>query len=77
MGLTRTKKKGRTHKEEGKGRIQSDAEEKGKILLALKNCIHPLEIESHISDKLMTIYIAEEATDNVNTNKIIEIKNQL
>ena len=77
MGLIRTKKKARTHKKVGKRRIQSDAEEKGKLHLALKNCIHPLEIESHISDKLVTIYIGQEAADNVNFNKAIEIKNQL
>ena len=31
------------HKEEGNGRIQSDAEDRKKIQLALKSCIHPLE----------------------------------
>ena len=37
----------RTHKEERKGRIQSDAQDRRKLQLAVKNCIHPFETESH------------------------------
>ena len=66
----------RTHKEEGKGRIQSDAQERRKLQLAVKNCIHTFETESHIPDKLVNIYTGEEAADNVNVNKSIEIGNQ-
>ena len=43
-----------THKEEGKGRIQSDAQGR-KLQLAVKNCIHTFETESHIPNKLVNI----------------------
>ena len=66
----------RTHKEEGKGRIQSDAHDRRKLQFALKNCIHPFETESHIPDKLVNIYTGEEVADNINVHKSIEIGNQ-
>ena len=63
---------GKTHKEEGKGRIKS-AEDRRKFQLALKNYIRPLEAESHNPVKLVNIYTGVEAADNVNVNKSIEI----
>ena len=68
--------RGKTHKEEGKGRIQSDAYDRQKLQLALTNCIHPFETESHIPAKLVNIYTGEEAANNVNVDKSIEIGNQ-
>ena len=49
----------KAHKEEGKGRIQSDAEDRQKLQIALKNCIHPLDTESHNPVKLVNIYTGE------------------
>ncbi|MEM7297990.1 MAG: hypothetical protein AAF391_06960, partial [Bacteroidota bacterium] len=62
-----------THKEEGKGRIQSDAIDKRKLQVALINCIHPLEVGDHPADKLVNIYTGEEAPSNVNVHQAVEI----
>ena len=35
------------HKEEGKGRINSDSEDRLKMKTALEKCSHPLYIDSH------------------------------
>ena len=64
------------HKEEGNGRIHSDAEDRKKLQLALKNCIHPLETDSHDPSKLVNIYTGEESADNVNVFNAIEIGKQ-
>ena len=48
------------HKEEGKGRIKADSEDRLKIKTTLDKCIHPLRIESHSSNILVNIYTAEE-----------------
>ena len=69
------KKKGKTHKEDRKSRMQSDAEKSRKLQLDLSNFC-PLEIKFHISDKLVIIYSGEETADNVNANKTIEMENQ-
>ena len=61
------------HKEEGTGRIKSDADDRSKIRSALNKCIHPLLVETHASNVLVNIYIGEESTKSVNVNKAAEI----
>ena len=64
------------HKEEGTGRIKSDADDRSKIRSALNKCIHPLLVETHASNVLVNIYIGEESTKSVNVNKTAEIGNK-
>lgn len=59
------------HKEEGKERIQSNAEDKQKLQTALKDCIHPIDTEAHQSNTLVNIQTREEASEDVNVNKSI------
>ena len=66
--------KEKKHKEEGKGSIQSDAEENQKLQTALKDCIHPLDVEAHQSNMLVNIYTGEEASEDANVNKSIDIE---
>ena len=61
------------HKEEGTGRIKSDADDRSKIRSALNKCIYPLLVETHASDVLVNIYTGEESTKSVNVNKAAEI----
>ena len=61
------------HKEEGTGRIKSDAGDRSKIRSALSKCIHPLLVETHASNVLVNIYTGEESTKSVNVNKAAEI----
>ena len=66
------------HKEEGTGRIKSDADDRSKIRSVLNKCIHPLLVETHASNVLVNIYTGEESTKSVNVNKAAEIgKNQI
>lgn len=57
------------HKEEYQGRIKSDANDRQKIRSALEKCIHPLQIETHESNKLVNIYTGEESDKDTNVNK--------
>ena len=75
-GGNKNKEKRKTFKEKGKGRIQSNAKDRRKLQLALKNCFHRLETESQISGRLANIYTNEKTVDNVNINKAKETGNQ-
>ena len=44
--------------------------------MALKSYVHHLETDSHDPSKLVNIYTGEEAADNVNVNKAIDIGKQ-
>ena len=50
------------HKEEGTGRIKSDADDRSKIRSVLNTCIHPLLVETQASNVLVNIYTDEEST---------------
>lgn len=75
-GGNKNKEKRKTFKEKGKGRIQSNAEDRRKLQLALKNCFHRLEIKSQISGRLANIYNSEKTVENVIISKAKEIGNQ-
>lgn len=62
------------HKEEGKGRIISDCQDRSKIKATLGKCIHPLKIESHSSSNvLVNIYIGEESDASTNVHNALSI----
>ena len=61
------------HKEGYEGRMKSDAEDRLKIRSALVTFIHSLKLETHRANILVNIYNGEEAGDNVNANKSLEI----
>ena len=62
------------HKEEGKGRINSDSEDRLKIRTALDKCIHPLDIDSHASSEiLVNIYTGEESESSTNVHNALTI----
>ena len=65
------------HKEDNKGMIGSDDQDKRKIQMALSKCIHPLEFEKHASDMLVNIHSGEESTDCVNVNEALRIGSNL
>ena len=50
------------HKEEGTGRIKSDADDRSKIRSVLNTCIHPLLDETQASNVLVNIYTGEDST---------------
>ena len=49
------------HREENLERITSDAEDRQKIRITLRKCIHPLQADSHASYLLVNIYTGEES----------------
>ena len=57
------------HKEEYEERIKSDAVDRQKIRSSLEKCIHPLQIATHSSNKLINIYTGEESSEETNVNK--------
>ena len=61
------------YQEENLGRITSGAEEWRKIRIALRKCIHPLQVDSHASNVFVNIYIGEESDQSVNVNKLAEL----
>ena len=62
------------HKEEGKGRINSDSEDRLKIRTAIDKCIHPLDIDSHASSEiLVNIYTGEESESSTNVHNALTI----
>ena len=68
-GLRNKVKKYNKHKEEGKRRIKLDMEDRKKLYTTLQNCKHPLEIEQHITTKLVNIYTGREVSENVNVTE--------
>ena len=59
--------------DEGLERIKSDSEDRRKLCSSLGKCIHPLMVESHAYNMLVNIYTGQEAGENVNVNKALEI----
>ena len=62
------------HKEEGDGRIKADQLDRKKLQNTLEKCIHPLSVDTHKNSRtLVNIYTGEEAGEDVNVNKAVEI----
>ena len=53
--------------------MKLDAEDRLKIRSALATFINPLKLETHSANILVNIYNREEAGENVNVNKSMEI----
>ena len=68
-GLRNKVKKYNKHKEEGKRRIKLDMEDRKKLYTTLQNCTHPLEVEQHITTKLVNIYTGRDVSENVNVTE--------
>lgn len=60
------------HKE-NLGRITSDAKDRRKNQFHSLKCIHPLQIDSHVSYVLVDFYASEESDQSVNMNKAAEL----
>ena len=65
----KVKKDKNKHKEKGKRIIKSDMEDRKKLHTTLENCTHPLELEQHITTKLVNIYTGKEVSENVNVTE--------
>ena len=39
----------------------------------LQNCVHPVEVEKHITTKLVNIYTGEVVSENVNATQPVDI----
>ena len=70
---SKVKKDKNKRKEEAKGRITSDMEDRKKLYTTLQNCTCSLEVEQHITTKLVNIYSGKEASENVNVTKPVNI----
>ena len=61
------------HKGENLGRIISNAEDRWKIKIIVRKCIHLLQVDSHTSNVLAKIYTSGESNQSVNMNKAEDI----
>ena len=44
-------------------------EDRKKLYTTLQNCTHPIEVEQHITTKLLNIDTGKEASENVNVSE--------
>ena len=57
------------HKEESKGRIKTDAQDRQSLLITLQGCIDSMDPDSHVDGALLNIVTGAVAPQNVNVDR--------
>ena len=65
------------HKEESKGRIQSDAKDRLDLRVKLETCIHPLNADDHPDDGIMNKVSGKIAPVKVNVDNVVAIGEEM